>query len=218
MPVCSSFNDNFDSTSSAASRAISDLYNAREVIAGGALLALIISFLYMFFVRHFAGFLVWLCILFILIGGFIMSYIFMRYAYTADPNFTPQSQITAYWYTGGFTLGFTVLFLFIIIALRKQIQIAIEVVKESSDTILDIPSLIVFPFFPFGCALVYCGWFIYVCLYLFSVSTPLSYKSSYEYELSHYTFGWGFDKIGRTNDINAQALIRYKVEEDIKRK
>src|SRR5687768_3079628 len=83
-------------------------------------------------------------------------------------------------WTGIVILVATAIFLMILCFLRKQLQIALEIVKEASKAISDMKSLVVFPIFPALAALGYFVLLAYVALNLFSVfsnqeiNTPLT--------------------------------------------
>lgn len=95
------------------------------------------------------------------------------------------------------------------------IRVAIEIVKESGQAMLDMPLLILFPIIPFVIALVYAGWFIYMSLILFSVSSLESYTSGYD--LAHYSFGYGWDKFATRNDIDTNNMFRFQLDEEVRR-
>lgn len=65
----------------------------------------------------------------------------------------------------------------VIIALRKRIKIAVEVVKEASKAVGDMPMMISVPFTPFVFSLGYIAFWIYGALMIFSVVTvtPVEY-------------------------------------------
>jgi hypothetical protein len=72
---------------------------------------------------------------------------------------------------GWFVVVATAIFVIIVFALRKRIEIAIEVMKEASHALGDMPLLVFFPLVPFFIGLGYIAFWIVITLYIFSVST-----------------------------------------------
>ena len=166
----------FDSATNLASRAFVDLYTVWPVILISAFVALTFAFLYTALSKHYAGTLVLATLTLLTTGGFLASYALLRMAATADTT-TASDRAKAMRGVGIAVAVVTAIFLLIILALRKRIYIAVEVVKEASRAVLDMWELILFPLLPFflGCA--YFVLFIATTLYIASVwtstTTPL---------------------------------------------
>jgi xanthosine utilization system XapX-like protein len=79
-------NDEWNSASAAASRAIGDLFTAYGVIAIGAALAFVFAFVYLQVVQCAAAILVWVSLLCILLGGAFISAACLNKA--SDPTIT----------------------------------------------------------------------------------------------------------------------------------
>jgi len=151
--------------------AMGDMYTAWPVILAAAGIALILSFVYTWLTKYIAGFLVWIAIILILVGGFLTSYSLLKQYHdsSSQSQFTTRSKTVL---GLGIAVSIcTVLFLLLVFCLRDRIAIAIGVVKEAGAALVDIPGIIVFPVFPFllGCAFLL--WFIFVSLYIFSVGS-----------------------------------------------
>lgn len=64
----------------------------------------------------------------------------------------------------------TIIFLLVAWASRQRIKIAVEVISEASDAIVDLPWMIFFPFWPLLCGVAYVILWCYASLYIMSVS------------------------------------------------
>ncbi|CEO94956.1 unnamed protein product (mitochondrion) [Plasmodiophora brassicae] len=163
--------DNFNSGSQQASRAFGDLRTAWKLllISGGVAIGL--SFLYALFTRKFAGVLVWTSVFAIVAGGFLISYSLLQMAKSIsdDKNAVNPDRAKSITIMGYIAAVFTLLFLVAIIFLRKRIEIAIAVVKESSKAVNAVSSVIVFPIFPLAFSLAYFVFWVYVVIFVFSV-------------------------------------------------
>lgn len=76
-------------------------------------------------------------------------------------------------------LGYTcivlaILAVILVIALRKQINIAAEIIAESASAIDDMKSIPFFPLLPMAVGLMYFAYWITGALYIFSVSDPVT--------------------------------------------
>lgn len=168
--VSFSFSGDFQSASEMASRAIADLYTVWPVILISAGIALILSYIYNWLAERYAGVLVLFAIVLILAGGFLASYSLLKSAQDAKDSPSGMNDRDKAMYGVGITLAVcTVIFFFVVIAMRVQIQIAIEIIKEAARAIEDMPLLTFFPFFPLILGLGYFVIFIVVSLYIFSV-------------------------------------------------
>jgi choline transporter-like protein 2/4/5 len=165
----SQFDAQFDDASKEISRGISDLANAWGVILMSAFFALAFSYLYMWLTKRIAGFIIWLCILLVIIGGFFLGYSFLKEANEAAVG-TSENRILAYKVAGYIFIACTGVFVLVILGLSSQIKIAIEVVKEGSKAINDMKFIIFFPLVPLAICGAYMVYWIYGALFIFSVS------------------------------------------------
>jgi len=163
------FSGDFATVQENAARAMGDLYTTWPLILGCAAVALLFSFLYNKLSETFAGVLVTFAIIIILAGGILASYTLIKAGKDARDSNTATNRSNAELGVG-ITLGVcTIIFLFVIIALRERIRIAIEVVKEANRCVHDIWALIVFPILPMIAGLGYIVFWVVVTVYIFAV-------------------------------------------------
>lgn len=163
------FSGDFDTAAQNAGRAIGDIYTVWPLLLGSAAIALLFSFLYNFLSETFAGVLVFFSIIIIIAGGVLVSYTLIQSGRDArDGDFAIDRANAEYGL--GITLAvLTLVFTFVVIAMRNRIRIAVEVVKEASRCVHDIWSLVVFPIVPMVLGLGYIVFWIVVVLYIFAV-------------------------------------------------
>ena len=186
----------FNTATNLASRAFTDLYTVWPAILIAAFGALLLSFVYALLAKHFAGLLVLTSIAALLAGGFLMSYALLKMAADADST-TVSTRSEAMRGIGIAIAVLTVLFLLIVIGLRKRIYVAVEVMKEASRAVLDLFWIIFFPLLPF---LVGCGYFvlfIVTTLYIGSVWTSTSTP------LPPYIADNGNERLGQSYELHA---------------
>ncbi len=146
------FDDDFNSASEMASRAFADLWVTWPIILISAGVALAWAFAYEWLAKRWAGVLVWTAFLIMITGGFLMSYTLLKKA--ADINDTAAAdRKKAMQGFGILMVILTFIFMLIVIALRKRIYIAVEVIKSASAAVLDMSSIVFFPLIPMfvGC-------------------------------------------------------------------
>lgn len=162
---------------SKGSKLVSDLAVASNLIYAMTGVACVVSFIMLWFIRYCAKYVFWLACLLAVAGATTGGWCLLQEG-QKDTTKSNVSQLMTW--TGVVILVATAIFLMILCFLRKQLQIALEIVKEASKAISDLKSLIIFPIFP---ALAAVGYFVliaYVALNLFSVFsnvpvvTPLS--------------------------------------------
>lgn len=172
IQVKSQFDAQFQSAEHEISRAVSDIANAWPVILMSAGFALVFSYVWMWLTKRVAGLIIWLCILLVVVGGFFLGFSFLREAASdatktdADPRRTQAYKVAGYIF-----IAATSVFVLIILGLSSQIKIAVEVVKEGSRAINDMRFIVFFPLVPLLIAGGYVVYWIYGCLFIFSVST-----------------------------------------------
>lgn len=106
----------------AASRTIGDLFTAWPVIAASIGIAVVVAFIYCWFVEKCAGFLVWLGIAAALFAGIVLSYSLLRAAqdYKNDPAF--NNRYKAVLGLGIISSVLTFAFFIAVVALRDRIR------------------------------------------------------------------------------------------------
>lgn len=162
--------DEFSSVSGAATRAIGDLYTAYGLILGSAFLALVLALLYSKLIQVAAGLLVWLSLICILFGGLFASYTCMQMASMAMTDGTDPMRVKAMQGVGITIAIITFLYFCAIVFMRDRIAIAVQVTKEASKSLLDMPMMLFFPIFPFVILCGYFVWWIYTALTIYSVT------------------------------------------------
>ncbi len=144
-----SFSSEWGSYWETTRRAFVDIKAGWPVIAGSVAIALVVSFVYVLFLRGFAGVMVWTLIA-ASVGVMIAATVFVydewqRYKVIDPPQTTTADQLQILFWV---LVVADVIFVLIILSLRKSIQVAIEVIKEAGRALMSMPFVIFFPFFP----------------------------------------------------------------------
>lgn len=155
--------------------AMTDLYNSSDVIMAGCGAALVISLLTVFLLTL-PGVvcclvLSWIPLIVIALG--YGGYALYLISGEENSDLTAQEQDYAL-YTAYAVWVIDFIFVCVIIALRERIRIAIAVVKEAANALLDMPALLLFPVFGVGILLAYFLLWIYVAAIIYTVSTESS--------------------------------------------
>lgn len=151
-------------------RAVGDVSAARYVILAAPAVALAASFIWCYFLRHFATAVVWSTLVLFIAGSAAIGFAFLDEAKErsmdedVEDNRGKAAQIT-----GIVFLSLAGVVLLVAIALRKRIAIAIEVIREGSKSLVTLPCLICVPVVPLALVLVYTVPMLYVTLYVFSI-------------------------------------------------
>merc|ERR1719494_1736179 len=142
---------------------ISDMHTALWVFGVSALVALVLSFIYLKFVEMCAGCLIWGTLACTLISGLATGYILLKCGMKKGK--AGELEL----YLGYVFLGATGIWLLILIFLRGRIRIAIQVMKSATRAITDMKSLLLTPI-PMSLAGIafLCGW-IFAMLFITSV-------------------------------------------------
>lgn len=172
--VSISVSGDFASATERLTRAIGDCYTAWKVILGSAFLAIGLAFMYLVLVRLFSGILVWSAIFGVIIGGAFLGWTLLEEAKRIDSEGVDTDRAKVLKAFGAIAIVFTVLFSLVVFSLRKRIQIAVEVVKEASQALGDMKSMILFPLIPLVVALAYVAAWIVVALYIYSVASTVT--------------------------------------------
>ena len=159
------------SATNSALSAAGDIIATYPVILGSAGITLGLSFVWLIVLQFFAGAMVWALLLAVCAGGALSGYALLNYADTAantDVTIT-TSQLNMMRYTAYVLLALTVLFVLVLIAIRRRITLAIQVIKEASRALSAVRSMIMLPLLPLvlfvGFAV---GWAV-MALYMYSV-------------------------------------------------
>lgn len=166
------FHTYFNSVGMILYRGIGDVMTCMEVIAFSGIFALLISFVYVESLRCVAGPLIAICVFLIIITGSIIGWGMWEYSKTIahDAHFA-QEQTSFLYYGAIFMWTVTGIFALVMLFLRTQVLIAIEVIKEASRALHDMKLLIFTPIIPLVCAIAYFALWLWMSLHVFSVSS-----------------------------------------------
>ena len=153
--------------------AAGDIIATYPVILGSSGITLGLSFVWLIVLQFFAGAMVYALLLAVAAGGALSGYALLHYANdvaNTDPTIT-SNQIDMMRYTAYVILGLTAVFILVLLAIRKRIKIAIQVIKEASRALSAVRSMILLPLLPLvlfvGFAV---GWAV-MALYMYSVGS-----------------------------------------------
>jgi choline transporter-like protein 2/4/5 len=147
------------------------LTGIRQVIIS-FFLAIIGSALFIMMCHKFAKFLTWLVLFLVVSALFIVSYFCVTF--DASVNFLNTSQ-NALFEKSVHYLGYAIaigaeFILIFIVMLRKRIEIAVEIVREASKALKDMPLIFAIPIIFFSLAGGYTILWIFIALNIFSVA------------------------------------------------
>eukprot|EP00727_Mastigamoeba_balamuthi_P003784 m51a1_g13402 putative gcn20-type atp-binding cassette protein (2078) ;mRNA; f:15730-23292 len=162
--------------------------------------SVVVSWLMLWVMRIFAGFIVWMMILLAIGILFAVTVVLWKFGYDlktrlektpadqrldADVNRQKALEISAYVF-----LGIDVILVFIVFALRKRIQLAIGIIKESSRALGSMPSTFFFPFFTCLLHAAFLAYWVLVFCYLSTAATvPNNVQAAkstvYGYKVDH---------------------------------
>eukprot|EP00456_Euglypha_rotunda_P045897 TRINITY_DN36415_c0_g1_i13.p1 TRINITY_DN36415_c0_g1~~TRINITY_DN36415_c0_g1_i13.p1 ORF type:complete len:436 (-),score=42.61 TRINITY_DN36415_c0_g1_i13:154-1461(-) len=116
-------------------------------------------------------------------------------------------------YAAYFAFGLTGFFVLVVFSLRKEIRIAVELVKEAARAMIDMVSMFFFPVIPLACALGYFTFWIICALYIFSVSSLEPENTPADV----LVYGAGFppSQVGLRND-NPDVMQRFHTNQDFR--
>jgi len=132
------------------------------------------SFFYLWVIQKIGGILVWFFLLLIIIGGFFTGYSFLKFAADYNTGVPNSTRVLALNIVGWSFVGLTFIFLCVCFFFRDRIRIAIDVVKESAESLEEMKSLVLFPFIPLVLILAYFIYWIYAAMLIFSVGDFVS--------------------------------------------
>eukprot|EP00164_Ancoracysta_twista_P002520 GFYU01003357.1.p1 GENE.GFYU01003357.1~~GFYU01003357.1.p1 ORF type:complete len:675 (+),score=253.52 GFYU01003357.1:344-2368(+) len=173
-----------ESGGAAVGRAVSDIQTASWAIIVGMVVALLVSFGWMFLIKQYAKAFVW---------GTVFAVVFVSFAFTglmyaesqsrkaeldANPGLPSSysNKVKALEILGYIGFGISALLVIILIFLRKRISITAEIVREASTAVGRMPGLIFYPFITFLFLLGVGIWWITVAAFLASAGTEREYK------------------------------------------
>jgi len=152
-------------------RASGDVLLCLEVIAFSTLVALILSYAYIELLNYVAGYLILFCTLLIGVAGVVLGHAMFTYSKDVAANSYMAEERSDFLEYGAYTVWtLTGLFLLIMLFLRTQIRIAIEVVKEAARALSDMKLLMFTPVVPLVVTIGYACLWLYIGLAVFSVS------------------------------------------------
>lgn len=169
--VSVSLSGDFDSYASAATQAIGDLWTCWATILVSPLGSMILAYMFLTFLEYCTKCLVWVVLICMMSGGGMGSAVLLSYAYDYAGTNT-GTRADALMGLGYTCAVLSAVFVLIILVLRKQINIAAEVIAQSASAIADMKAIPFFPLFPLFLGLCYFAFWIVGALYIFSVSDP----------------------------------------------
>ena len=160
------------SATTQALASIGDLVTIYPVIIASAAITIALSFTWLIVLQLAAGALIWTLLLAVLFGGALAGYALLQYAKDEadDPTLTTQ-QVHIMQYTAYVLLALTAVFALIILALRKRIKLAVQVVKEASRALSGMRSMLFFPLLPIAAFILFTAAWLVVALYMYSVGS-----------------------------------------------
>uniref|UniRef100_A0A6A7G9N8 Choline transporter-like protein n=1 Tax=Hirondellea gigas TaxID=1518452 RepID=A0A6A7G9N8_9CRUS len=158
--------------------AMGDLMACAGLVAGGAAIAIVIAFLYVWFLRGFASCLVWTAITLTITGCALIGWALLQKAAELEATGASPDQAKAAKYMSYAIFGLTAIFTLVIIFLRKRIQIAVEVVKEAARAISDVKGTVFFPLITLSLGILYFVFWIWGAATIFSVEIPKTFPIS----------------------------------------
>uniref|UniRef100_A0A1B6ECV3 Choline transporter-like protein n=1 Tax=Clastoptera arizonana TaxID=38151 RepID=A0A1B6ECV3_9HEMI len=179
----------FSSLNEIATKILQDFEATWRYLVMGLLLAMVVSLVYIFLLRFFAGIIVWLSILgLIILLGCGAYFGYSNYTKLQDPNFkvVPEESTNLkqqvskllntpmFWMVLGiFCVIVLVLIAFIVIFLRSRISIAVTLIKEGSKAVGNTISSLFFPIIPWCLQLAVILWAAVMFLYLYASGSEM---------------------------------------------
>jgi len=186
----------FDDFSQELERGMGDVDETIPIIGASIAIAFVMSFGFIWLMKCCVGVLVWSTVAVILVGGGALGYVLYDSKDQEDLS-ERESSIREYVAYGLF--GFTAIFFFLVIFLRKRILIAIQVIKSAGRSIGDMPMMAIFPLGPLVLLIGFFLAWLYTTIYIFSAGelviteTPDHYREkSFSAEGGEYTVGLNY--------------------------
>ena len=160
------------SATTQALSAIGDVLDTWPVILGSAGITVALSFLYLLVLQLAAGALVYSLLALLLVAGGLSGYALLQFADSESSNPTVSTtNVHLMQYFAYALLGLTAIFALVIIALRKRILLAVQVVKEASRAMSAMRSMLLFPLLPVAAFVGFAVGWVAIALYTYSVGS-----------------------------------------------
>eukprot|EP00462_Mataza_sp_D1_P001407 CAMPEP_0175092832 /NCGR_PEP_ID=MMETSP0086_2-20121207/2674_1 /TAXON_ID=136419 /ORGANISM="Unknown Unknown, Strain D1" /LENGTH=652 /DNA_ID=CAMNT_0016365723 /DNA_START=32 /DNA_END=1990 /DNA_ORIENTATION=- len=199
-----------------AAKAITDINTSQDVIFGSAALAFLFIFFWLVALRKCAKTMVYLLLFCIAGGGMMLSQLFLEWAKDMEVKQAAAESMGDVQYlrwAGYLFMALTTIFLLVVFFLRTQIDIAIEVTRESAKALLDMKWLAVFPLLPAILVILYLVLWVFIGLNMYSLTTTVSeptLNASRTYGLT-----WLAKNPLQVNSINSNIpanITRYQID------
>lgn len=200
--------DKLNSVSSLWGRWFGDLQRSWWVVlVCGVVIALVVSFLFLYFLRAFAGCMVWTSIILTVLLSIVLTIFCYFKAGILTPevaesllaqgginvgdNFdeggranveqklsTSADHQTAFKYGAYVFTALTIILILVIVGVRKSIADTIRIIKKSSDALRSTPMVIFYPLVTVGWLLALLIWWVYVAAALVSAGDKLAVNTT----------------------------------------
>lgn len=181
----------WDQIMNAMLTAVADLNTAQWVMAAAAGGSIFVSFFMIAVLRQFAGVIVATALTMLVASILVMGYGVWTFAdYLKTLGTYTAEEISYVQYVAYGIWGIAAILCLVILFLRKQILIAIAVIKESAGATADMRLLIFFPLWPAIFAVGYFLAWIWIALNIASVST-LTQGAGLPITMLKYSYGFG---------------------------
>jgi hypothetical protein len=179
-----------EGTASTISRAVADLYTVWWAFLISIFIAILLSFIYAKGLKIFGSTMVYGGFAAIALAGVLSGMALWAEAEEQrDGNYSEYADVMEY--SGYVVMGFSVLFALIVCCLRNKIKLAIEIVKEAGEALVDMPALIFFPLVPVFLGAAYMVYWIIVSLYIFSVTNTETFTWPSDVKTAYQTLSFG---------------------------
>jgi hypothetical protein len=172
------YNTQFQSASTLAARTFADLYTCWRAILFAACASIVVSFVYTWCSKEWAGLMVGLACLATIAAGVIVTWaLFAQAAFKA--NTASPRTATALQIVGAFVGAGTLAFICILIAIRRELNVGVKLAKEGAKAVMKIPQLILFPLLPTLVGVGYVAFFVWLTVLICSVwnTSPANFPS-----------------------------------------
>jgi len=177
-----------DSSSALIVAATQDLITGWYIILCSALIAVIVSYIWLVVLKYSAGCFVWSIVfvanIFCFVATGAMYYLYDKYKTAYDDTALGQDQQMMYLCLIGLAIfGLLALILFCMtVCLCRQIAIAIKIIEAACDAINDIPSSVYFPLLQYFLMLIFIVYWVLVAAYMMSTGDYKQVSGAYTME------------------------------------
>lgn len=174
---------------------IGDIFIARDILYCCIPYALLVTLFFCWLMRKFATCLVYSLLFSVMIIGLFLVHLLLEYA--DEINTTQLEKERAQWlkYTAYILSAIIGIFAIICFFMRNQIDIAVEVVKESSRALMDMKGLLVFPLLPMAIGVAYVLFWSFCMFHFYSIAKPTN-KPRPDWLSTKYQKSW--DRVDKT--------------------